>query len=141
LGSDTYYFTGASFSSTTLAGNAWQTTSLAPTWGYLAPITWPVDMSHAFKLESRAEDNALQPDGTGNGNIGVPSTVGTDIVNFNIDFVLPSGTITYPSANAAISSATVVMTGPESDDLSGVKTTEVEISTGLGASKMDWNGS
>ena len=52
-------------------------------------------------------------------------------VTFNEDFVAPSGTITYPAANATISSATIQMTGPESDDLSGVNLTKVEISDGI----------
>src|ERR1019366_6482632 len=119
---NTYYWGGGvSFSSTTAPTAAWQTiTTAGPGWSELNSITWPSDMSHAMKLESRAEDNALQPDGSGTGNIDVPATSGTDIINFNIDFVAPSGTITYPSPNAAVSSTTVQITGSATDDLSGI---------------------
>lgn len=51
-------------------------------------------------LEARAEDLALTSAGLSPGNISVPSVVGTDILNFNVDIVNPTGSITTPSANA-----------------------------------------
>src|SRR5207244_4009995 len=113
-------------------------------WSYPFDINWPTDRSHPMQLQVRGEDKALSSAGTGNGNIGTPSLVGTDIINFNVDFVLPGATITWPTANASVSSATVRMTGPASDDLSNLKVAggvKVEISTGLGGSKYYWTGS
>ncbi len=103
---------------------------LAPSgnWTYPPDIVWPVDMSHAMLLEARAEDNASLGDGSGGGNISAVASV-----NFNVDFIAPSATITWPTANAAVSSGTVQMTGPATDDLSGVNLIQVEISTGVTA--------
>ena len=76
-------------------------------------------------------------DGTGNGgNVSAPIST-----TFNVDISSPTGGITWPAANAAVSSTTVQITGTATDDLSGVKTTQLEISTGTGASQFDWNGS
>src|SRR4029077_19023333 len=99
-------------------------------------ITWPVDASHAMKLEVRATDYATLEDGTGSGNMGPITTV-----NFNVDFVPPAGSLSWPGANIAVDSATVQLTGSATDDLSGVNTLQVEISTGLGGSKYYWTGS
>src|SRR5207302_79177 len=140
LATNTYYWTGTTFSSYTVtAATAWQTAGAAA-WNYNntigSDITWPVDLSHAMKLEANATDFATLEDGTGSGNIGPITTI-----NFNVDFVAPAGALTWPGANAAVSSAAVQMTGSETDDLSGVNTLQVEISTGLGASKYYWTGS
>src|ERR1019366_9314376 len=142
LGGNTYYWTGAAFSSSTVTPlTAWQPITTAGAWTYGISIVWPADgISHAITFEARAEDNSLVADGSGTGNIDVPSTVGTDVMNFTIDDILPTSTITWPSANAAISSATVQMTGPATHDLSGVNLVQVEISTGLGGSKFYYNG-
>src|SRR5262249_9152195 len=52
-------------------------------------------------------------------------------------------TITYPPANASISSNTVQLTGTATEDAggSGITLTQVEVSTGLGGSKAYWTGS
>src|SRR5207253_1155734 len=73
--------------------------------------------------------------GAGPGNVGSIANI-----SFKIDNVAPTGSISYPSANASISSATVVMTGAATDELAGVQTIQVEISTGSG-SKSYWTGS
>ena len=132
VGPDTYYWDTIQFSSFPItASTAWQQRSSAGgTWTYPFDINWPSDMSHAMKLEVRGEDNALTESGAGPGNIGVPSIVGTDVIIFNVDFVVPAGTITRPSPNAPVSSTTIEMTGSDTDDLSGVSLIQVEISTG-----------
>ena len=141
---DTYYYDGTQFSSTTVnATTAWQSRNNGNgAWTYPFSIVWPAaGTSHLMKLEVRGEDNALSESGAGPGNVGTPSTVGTDIVNFNLDDVPPSGAIAWPGTNTAVSSSTIQMTGPATDDLSGVALTQVEVSTGLGASKYYWTGS
>src|SRR5207302_4953063 len=114
LATNTYYWTGTTFSSYTVtAATAWQTAGAAA-WNYNntigSDITWPVDLSHAMKLEANATDFATLEDGTGSGNIGPITTI-----NFNVDFVAPAGALTWPGANAAVSSAAVQMTGSETD--------------------------
>ena len=136
-GGTTYYWDAniTQFSSFTVtATSAWF--NAGSSWLYIPSIVWPTDASHLITLQTRGTDNASLGDGSGGGNVSVPQSV-----SFNVDFVVPSGTITYPSANQPISSATIQMTGSESDDLSGVNLTQVEISTGLGASKNYWTGS
>ena len=122
-GGASYYWDTVEFSSFTVNANtAWlQRPSAAGTWTYPFDINWPSDASHAMKLEVRGEDNALSEAGAGPGNIGTPSIVGTDVMNFNVDFVAPAGTITWPSPLAPVSSTTIQMTGSDTDDLSGVK--------------------
>src|SRR5262249_14124078 len=68
IGTDTYYWIGASFSSNTVASSAW-TTPMATNdaWTYSNPVTWPSPNSTVIKLEARAEDNALSADNTGTG--------------------------------------------------------------------------
>ncbi len=140
---NTYYYDGANYSSTTAPSSAWiSRNNAAGAWTWPISINWPPDsLSHVMKLEVRGEDKALQVDGTGPGNLSVPSILGTDIVTFTIDNNLPTGAIAWPSPNAVISSNTVQMTGPETDDLSGVKLTQVEISTGTPGSQFYWTGS
>ena len=113
LVSDTYYWTGAVFSSFTVTPTtAWQAMLTNNTWTYGTPIVWPTDgLSHAVKLEARAEDSAVSIDNTGAGNIDVPTTAGTDVMNFTVDDSSPTGSITWPSANASVSSATVIIVG------------------------------
>src|SRR5207302_9604703 len=79
---------------------------------------------------------------SGPGNINVPSTGGTDVISFIVDSTSPTITLTWPAANAAVSSSTVQMTGTDGDDAggSGVNLIQVEISTGLAGSKVYWNG-
>ena len=142
LAGNTYYYTGVAFSSFNVVNSGWLDIPGAGPWSYFTAINWPTDgLSHAMILKSRAIDNSLNPDGSGSGNTGVPATVGTDIINFNIDNIAPTGAITYPAVNASVSSTTVQVTGPDADDLSGVGTLNIEISTGTGASQFDWNGS
>src|SRR5207302_1984840 len=124
LATNTYYWTGAVFSSFTVTANtAWQPMAGAGAWTYGIAIgnSWPGPntTSYAIKLEARAEDNSLAADGSGTGNIDVPSTLGTDVMNFTIDDASPTVTLAWPSANAAVSSNTVQMTGSATDDLGG----------------------
>ena len=81
-------------------------------------------------------------DGSGTGNIDVPATVGTDVMNFIVDDASPTATLSWPGANAVVSSAAVQMTGTAADDASGsgVNTIQVEISTGTGGAKQYWTG-
>ena len=99
-------------------------------WDYNAAvqgnITWPSDASHLFTLDTRGQDNALAYDGSGSGNIG-PLTTYT----FVIDNIAPAGSITWPRPNASVSSTTIAMTGPATDDLAGVHILQVEISTNV----------
>src|SRR6185437_7975581 len=140
-GGASYYWTGSQFSSSTVnASTAWQSiTTGGPGWSYPIPITWPSDVSHAMTLQSRAEDNAVLADGTGAGNIDAAATPGVDVVSFNVDFVVPSGAITLPAANAFVNSLPLI-TGTASDDLAGVSNVNVEISSGAGT-RSDWSGS
>src|SRR4029077_19710520 len=103
----------------------------------------PNTTSFAIKLEARAEDNSMVADNSGTGNIDVPVTLGTDVMNFTVDDASPTATLAWPGALAAVSSATVQMTGSDSDDAggSGVNVLQVEVSTGLGGSKYYWTGS
>ena len=78
-------------------------------------------------MDGRGQDKALASDSSGAGNLSSTATY-----TFTIDNTPPVGAITWPTANAAVSSATIHVTGTESDDLAGVQTTQVEISTGLG---------
>ena len=59
FGGDTYYWTGATFSSFTVTANtAWQNTATAGAWTYGVAITWPNDgLSHSITMEARAEDD------------------------------------------------------------------------------------
>ena len=142
-GSDTYYWTGAAFSSTTVAWPSMATNNL---WLYGTSIVWPNDgLSHAITLKARAIDYTKAADNSGTGNTDVPVTAGTDVMNFTIDDNPPSGTIVWPGPSAAISSATVQIAGTETDVSgdpagSGVNTVQVEISTGTGGSKSCLNG-
>ena len=101
IGNDTYYWTGAVFSSYTVtAMTAWQPITTAGGWTYGTQIVWPSDgVSHAVKFEARAEDNSLVADGSGTGNIDVPATPGIDVMNFVIDDSSPTVTMTSPTAN------------------------------------------
>ena len=108
------------FSSWTVtAATAWRTIPTANAWTYGTSIgnNWPGPntTSYAIKLEARAEDNSIIADNTGTGNIDVPVTAGTDVMNFIIDDSSPTGTLTWPVANGAVSSGTVQMTGTESE--------------------------
>src|SRR6185312_15692221 len=60
LGSTSYYWDGAEFSSWTVTTNtAWQTMNTPPAnWTYPINIAWPTDMSHAIALEVRGEDKS-----------------------------------------------------------------------------------
>ena len=86
-------------------------------------------------MEAEAIDNTTLGDGTGGGNI---ATAGS--VSFIVDNTPPSGSIVWPSASAAVSSATIQMTGSATDDLAGVQTVAVEISTGTLGTKSCWSG-
>ena len=141
-GGNTFYYTGSSSWTLNVAATAWVARANGSgAWSYPFNINWPASPSFLMKLEVRGEDNALSQAGIGPGNLGVPSTVGTDIINFNLDDVPPQGAITWPSANAAVSSATVNVVGTATDDQSGVGTTQIEVSTGQGGTPMYWNGS
>src|SRR5690349_12042241 len=125
------------------AATAWTTrNSGSGAWSSPSGINWPAaGTSYLMKLEVRGEDKALASNGAGPGNLGTPATVGTDIVNFNLDDIAPQGAITWPGANAAVSSPTVTVVGTATDDLSNVQTVQIEISTGTGGSQVYWNGS
>ena len=101
LGPDTYYWDGNAqvFSSYTVTVSSWFGTFLnsPTTWIYQHDINWPTDASHLITLKSQTVDNAALSDGTGGGNVSA-----TSVVSFNVDFVLPGGTITWPSANATL---------------------------------------
>jgi hypothetical protein len=134
---DTYYWNGNTnlFSSFTVSDtNAWF--NAGSSWQYTKNIVWPGDMSHLMTLQARGIDHATLADGTGGGNVSNPISI-----SFKVDFVVPAGTITWPTANATLSSATIQMTGSESDDLAGVQITQVQISTGTDTSASYWTGS
>ena len=139
LNGASYYWDGANFSSTTVNANtAWRDIISPPaTWAYTTDMNWPTPNSQSLLIlmEARAEDKSTAADGTPTGNVGATASV-----SFNLDDQPPTGSIAWPSANAAISSASIHMTGAEADDLAGVQITQLEISTGTG-SKSYWTGS
>ena len=126
----TFYYNGTTFTSTPPA--VWPGNLItAGSWTYPLSISWPAaSTSYLMKIQVRGEDNALSGSGGGPGNISVPTSTGTDIVFFNLDDIPPAGVITFPAANASVSSTVVHMTGTDTDDLSGVSLIQVEISTG-----------
>ena len=138
---NTYYWDGSSFSSTTVNGTtAWQSVNNpGPSWSYPIDIAWPTDQSHAIQLQVRGEDNALNSDGTGPGNLSTPGTVGVDILNFNVDIASPTGVVTAPAAATKINSLSNIL-GTAADDLSGVGSIDIEISSGTGTTFF-WNDS
>ena len=131
LAGTTFYYDGTTFTSTPRS-SVWTThASAAGSWVYPLAINWPAaGTSYLIKMQVRGEDNALSSSGAGPGNISVPTSTGTDIAFFNLDDIAPTGAITFPGASAAVSSTVVHMTGPATDDLSGVQIIQVEISTG-----------
>ena len=102
--SNTYYWDGTNkiFSSCTVTANtAWVATSspTATSWNYAKDISWPTDgLSHSILLELQAIDNSSPAGGGGTGNAS-PTTS----LNFTIDDNSPTGTLTWPVANGAVS--------------------------------------
>src|ERR1019366_4790876 len=140
--SDTYYWdeNAQAFSSFTVTANtAWFPTTLpnSTSWVYQKDINWPPsDTSQVVTAEVQSIDKSTLGDGTAGGNISP-----TAAVTFNLDDVPPNGTIDWPGASATVSSSAVQLSGTATDDLSGVQTLKVEITTGTGVARSCWNGS
>src|SRR5665213_3674099 len=133
----TYYWDGTqvAFSSSPVtswdnSGNSWNYDNYSGN-----DISWPNDMSHQFTLQARGIDNATQADGTGTGNTSALATE-----TFILDIVAPTGAITLPATNSFTNSLPLI-TGTASDDLAGVQSVQLAISSGTGGSQVWWNGS
>ena len=104
-------------------------------WTYNTPVNWPTDTSHVITLEAQSFDNATLGDGTAGGNASAIVSV-----PFNIDFVAPTAAITLPATNSFTNSLSLI-TGTASDDLSGVQSVQLYVSSGTGINEAWWNGS
>src|SRR5208283_2735843 len=152
LSGNTYYWNPGvnAFSSSTLNANtAWQNAGGAGAvgnngnigWDYnsalVGNITWPTDgLSHTITLDVRGEDNATTSNGTPPGNFSNLTTY-----TFVIDNTPPVAGISWPLANGAVSSNTVTVISTATDDLAGVQTLQIEISTGTGSGQSYFTGS
>src|SRR5437879_3629480 len=140
LAGTTYYWNNAAVkfdSSTLTSSTAWfETDDNSWVYGSITQIKWP-SISYSYLLDVQAIDSTKLGDGSGTGN----TVTGTSI-SFIVDSTSPTVTLTWPAANAAVSSSTVQMTGTDGDDAggSGVNLIQVDISTGLAGSKAYWNG-
>jgi len=139
LNGDTYYWTGASFSSGTAAeSNAWRNASGAGSWIYVEnDIIWPAG-DREYKLETKSMDATRNADGTGEGNWENSFSIGQDVMRFIVDGTPPAITITTPSAVSLNSLSGI--SGTADGSLSGFKWAEVRISTtGVEGTKY-WDG-
>ena len=134
----TYYWDGTQVKFSSSPVTTWNNSGTAA-WNYENfsgnDIDWPVDMSHLFTLQVRGIDSATQADGAGTGNTGATTTE-----TFVVDFIAPTGAITLPATNSFTNSLSLI-TGTASDDLSGVESVQLTISSGTGVSQVWWNGS
>jgi hypothetical protein len=133
LSNDTWYWSSSQtlFSSGSAVSNSgWFTTS-DTAWNYFGSITWG-GTDRQYRLEARGEDDSYLSTGSATGNISVPVTVGTDIVDFIIDGTAPSLAVTQPAASAMLPSLSLI-SGTVNATLSGTNRVEIKISTGVGA--------
>ncbi|MEW5906446.1 MAG: hypothetical protein AB1734_06660, partial [Elusimicrobiota bacterium] len=141
LAGDTWYWTGASFSSGTAAeADAWRGAAVsgsAPTWtwDYITSIAWPA-VDREYRVEARGMDNSRLADDTGDGNWEQPVYV---LRRFIVDDTPPSVAITAP-AELSLNANTNIL-GTANADLAGHRQTEVRISTtGVDGTRY-WTGS
>ncbi|HPO95559.1 MAG TPA: hypothetical protein PLD81_06050 [Elusimicrobiales bacterium] len=133
---DTYYWLGPTigFSSGAYAeSNRWQDASGSGAWLYVPDVSWPAG-DREYRLEAKSMDATRKVDGSGEGNWQVVYTT----VNFIVDDMPPSVTITSPTASALKTIDRVYV--DVSENLAGFNYGEVRISTGT-APKYYYDGS
>ncbi|MDT8286528.1 MAG: hypothetical protein RQ748_05405, partial [Elusimicrobiales bacterium] len=140
LSGDTYYWTGASFSSGAVAeAAAWRSASItgaAPVWNwdYTTNLVWPAG-DREYVIEARGMDDSRLADDTGDGNWEQAPYVGR---RFIVDDSPPSVAITTPTELSL--NSTTDLYGTANADIAGLAAAYVRISTGTGASIRYWDG-
>ncbi|MHB2027089.1 MAG: hypothetical protein ACYCPQ_10745, partial [Elusimicrobiota bacterium] len=131
-----YYWTGGSWA----VGVSTLTNTVA-SWSLLGVPTeaqWETPGDDTFYVQARAHDNSTLADGTVSPSTGnVSAWFGP--VSFIVDDTPPISTMTWPS-NGIYADAISSMTGTMSDNLSGIQSVQVRITTNP-ATGPDWNGS
>ncbi|MBI4656406.1 MAG: hypothetical protein HY746_06650, partial [Elusimicrobia bacterium] len=137
LSGDTYYWTGASFSSGTAAElAAWRNASGAGSWIYVEnDITWPAG-DREYKLETKSMDATRLADGTGDGNWEQPPY---PTKKFIVDDTLPLIGISSPT-ELSLNSNTDIF-GTANADIAGFKQSDIRISTTGAEGIRYWNSS
>ncbi|HBE87556.1 MAG TPA: hypothetical protein DDW67_00235, partial [Elusimicrobia bacterium] len=140
LAGDTYYWSGAAFSSGAVAeAAAWRSASItgsAPVWNwdYTSNVVWPAG-DREYLVETRGMDDARAADDSGDGNWEQAPYVSR---RFIVDDTPPAVSITTPT-ELSLNSATDIY-GEANADIAGLAAAYVRISTGTGASISYWNG-
>ncbi len=139
-GPDTFYWTGATWSSGAAVTNGgfMVTATSTSSWTFSGNIGWLAG-AHAYQLQARAIDNTTLSNGSGGGNLSAPSVVGQDIVNFIIQPSSPTVAITTPTQNATLNNLPTIF-GTASDGLAGLAAINIQISSGS-APAYYWTGS